>query len=101
MKKNHTTTILLIAILFAGLFLLLYPTFADWWNSMHQSRAIAAYSEQVAGLDDNQYESIWSQARAYNHSLTQRENTFALTEEQVAQYNDLLKVGGTGIMGYV
>ena len=101
MKKNHTTTILLIAILFAGLFLLLYPTFADWWNSMHQSRAIAAYSEQVAGLDDNQYESIWSQARAYNHSLTQRENTFALTEEQVAQYNDLLNVGGTGIMGYV
>ena len=99
--KRHGTTIILLLVLLIGLSLLLYPTFADWWNSMHQSRAIAAYSDQVADLDDNQYESMWTQARAYNHSLTQRENTFALTEEQAAQYDDLLNLGGTGIMGYV
>ena len=52
MKKGRLTTILLIVILFAGLCLLLYPTFSDWWNSLHQSRAIATYSEQVSELDD-------------------------------------------------
>ena len=101
MKKGRLTTILLIVILFAGLCLLLYPTFSDWWNSLHQSRAIATYSEQVSELDDNKYEELWAEARAYNHSLTLRENAFTLTEEQAARYNDLLNVGGSGVMGYV
>ena len=48
--KKHITTILLIIILLAGLSLLLYPTVSDWWNSLHQSRAIAGYTEAVAGL---------------------------------------------------
>ena len=49
--RKHGTTIILLLILFIGLSLMLYPTFSNWWNSMHQTRAIAAYSEQVAQLD--------------------------------------------------
>ena len=101
MRNNHKATILLILILFAGLCLLLYPTFADWWNSMHQSRAIARYSDQVTNLEDNQYDAMWEAARAYNASLLLRENSYLQTEEQEAAYNELLNVGGTGIMGYV
>ena len=48
--KKHGTTIILLIVLIAGLSLLLYPTFADWWNSMHQSRAVASYVEQVANM---------------------------------------------------
>lgn len=101
MKNNRTTTIFLILILFAGLFLLLYPSFSDWWNSMHQSRAIADYSDQVAQLDDNQYETIWAEACAYNQSLTERDNFYSLTPELEEQYENLLNLSGTGIMGYV
>lgn len=50
-KKIQWSTILLIVILVIGLSLLLYPTFSDWWNSMHQTRVIASYTEQVAGMD--------------------------------------------------
>ena len=32
-KKRNLMTPLLILMLFAGLSLLLYPTFADYWNS--------------------------------------------------------------------
>ena len=41
LKKNGLTVILLV-ILLAGLGLLLYPSFSDYWNSFHQSRAIAS-----------------------------------------------------------
>ena len=101
MKKKRFSTVILILIFLVGLSLVLYPTFSDWWNSMHQSRAIATYAEQVAELDENKYEALWAEARAYNHSLTLRENGFALTEEQAERYNQLLNVGGSGIMAYV
>lgn len=99
--KKHGTTILLILILLIGLSLLLYPTFADWWNSMHQSRAIASYADQVANLDQDRYAEIWEAAIAYNEALTERSNSYLLSEEQKAEYEALLNVGGSGIMGYV
>lgn len=99
--KKHGTTILLILVFVVGLSLLLYPTFSDWWNSMHQSRAVASYVEQVATIDEDQYAELWESAWAFNRELTQRENRYALTEEQITRYEQLLNVGGTGVMGYV
>ena len=99
--RKHGTTILLFLILLIGLSLMLYPSFSDWWNSMHQSRAIAAYSEQVAQLDTDRYGQIWEDARAYNQSLLYRENSFLLSDEQKAEYERLLDVSGMGIMGYI
>ncbi|MBO4938818.1 MAG: class C sortase [Oscillospiraceae bacterium] len=99
--KKHWSTILLFFILIIGLSLLLYPSFSDWWNSMHQSRAIATYSSQVAEIDDDQYEQIWSAAWDYNRSLAERTNSFVLTDEQIEQYDALLNIGGSGVMGYI
>ena len=50
-KSGIRGTLLLVLVLIAGLGLLLYPTFSDWWNSFHQSRAIASYVQTVANLD--------------------------------------------------
>lgn len=99
--KNFISKLFLYLILIIGLSLLLYPTFADWWNSFHASRAIANYSEQVANLDEEKYDALWNEAREYNQSLLDRTNSFVLTNEQVAEYNELLNVGGNGIMGYI
>ena len=100
MKKDGTTFILILVFL-VGLSLLLYPSFSDWWNSMHQSRAVASYVEQVANIDADQYEQLWNQAWEYNASLVGRTNNFILSDEQKAEYNQLLDVGGLGIMGYI
>ncbi len=62
------STILLILIFLIGLSLLLYPTVSDYWNSFHQSRAIAKYAEQVADLDDDLYEGLWADAQRYNET---------------------------------
>ena len=100
MKKRGTTIILLI-VLIVGLSLLLYPTFADWWNTMHQSRAVASYVEKVANLDEEQYAELLEAAQDYNQSLLGRSNDYILSEEQKQIYDQILDVGGLGIMGYI
>ena len=100
-KGNHLITILLILIFLLGLSLLLYPAVSDYWNSKHQTRAIAVYSEEVSGLDKDQYQALWADAAAYNASLRERDNAYLLTEEQKAAYEQLLNVSGLGIMGYI
>lgn len=100
LKKNFTTVILLL-ILLTGLSLLLYPTVSDYWNSFHQSRAIASYAEAVAELDDGMYEKMWQEAVEYNEKLKEKDNRWVLTEEEQEEYDSILNVSGTGIMGYI
>lgn len=99
--RKHLSTIILILVFLVGLSLLLYPTVSDWWNSLHQSRAIAQYSEQVAALDNDRYEEFWQAARRYNDALLEKENRFVLTDEQREAYNALLNVSGNGVIGYI
>lgn len=99
--KKKLSNIILVLIFLTGVSLLVYPTFSDWWNSMHQSRAIAAYVDQVNTLDDAQYETMLEQARAYNETLVGKEDRYNLSEAETEEYNSLLDVTGTGIMGYV
>lgn len=100
-RKNDITTILLVLFLIAGVSLLLYPTFSDYWNSFHQSQAISSYAEKVANLNEEKYAEIWSAAEEYNRTLLERSNIFSLAEEQKDTYEKLLDVTGLGIMGYI
>ena len=99
--KKHLSTILLVVIILAGLSLLLYPSFSNYWNERHQSVAIQSYGEQVAQMDNSAAQQLLQQARAYNRTLLDRENRFVLSDAEAAQYEGLLDVTGTGIMGYV
>ena len=100
-KKSSFVTAILIAALLAGALLLLYPTVSDYWNSFHQSRAIASYAEQVADLDDTTYDQIWADARAYNETLDNSTSRFVMTEEQKKIYEALLNIADNGVMGYI
>lgn len=99
--KKHLSTALLLLVLLAGVALLLYPTASDYWNSFHQSRAIAGYAESVSGLNAVDYEHIWRSAREYNARLLERANPFRVLEEDEADYTGELNVGNNGIMGYI
>ena len=46
MRKKFGNLILVL-IMLIGVGLLVYPTFSDWWNSFHQTRAIAGYTAAV------------------------------------------------------
>ena len=100
-KKSSFVTVILIAAFFIGALLLLYPTISDFWNSFHQSRAIASYAEQVADLDENAYDRLWEDARIYNKTLGDRMNRFVMGEEQKKAYAALLNIADNGVMGYI
>lgn len=94
------STIVLVIILLAGVGILLYPSVSDWWNSMHATRAIAGYVTAVEDMSGQEKEAMLEAAKAYNERLANGVN-FKLTEEEYAEYESLLNIGGTGIMGYV
>lgn len=99
--KGKVINIALFAMLAVGLCLLLYPTVSDWWNSTRQSRAIASYVDAVDNLDTSRQDALLAEARAYNESLADHAANGALDEWALSQYENLLDVTGTGIMGYV
>lgn len=101
MKKSSFSTIILIFVFLVGLSLLLYPTVSDYWNSLHQSRAVSEYVEQVADLDDDRYAELLEAAKSYNENLSQKANRYHFTDENQAEYETLLNVSGNGILGYI
>jgi sortase A len=101
MKKGTLSNLILILVLVAGLSLMLYPSFSDYWNSSRQTQIITHYAEAVASMDNDAYDEIWESAREYNASLVGRDNGYLLSEEQKARYNNELNFAGDGIMGYV
>ena len=81
MKKKIINVI--IALLFViGLSLVIYPSFSNYWNQRHQTRAIAGYEEKVEDLTEKQYEKLWN-------------------DDEKKIYNETLDVTSTGMMGYV
>lgn len=99
--KRNLTTLLLLLMGAVGLGLILYPSFADWWNSFHQSRAVASYMEAVASMDKSMYEEMLREADAYNAKLSKTGIQWMLTEEQKKEYEKVLNINDTGIMGYI
>lgn len=101
-RRGDITTWILVLLMIAGLSLLLYPTFADWWNSFHASRAIATYTENVSKMDTSQLDAMWNEAVKYNEEeFEPNQMLTTVTDEQFARYEKTLDVTGTGIMGYL
>ncbi len=101
MKKSDLSTIILILAFLVGLSLLLYPSVSDYWNELHQSKAIAQYAQEVAAIDNELYDQLWAEAQAYNQSLPARENRYAMTARERKEYESLLSVSGGVVMGYI
>jgi sortase A len=99
--RKRLTTIFLLLLFLIGLSLLAYPTVSDYWNSLHQSRAITQYTAEVAELDNDRYAEVLEAARQYNESLLGQSNRYILGDAALEAYEELLNVGGNGIMGYI
>lgn len=87
--------------LLIGVGLLAYPTVSDWWNNLHQSRAISSYVQAVNELTPEEYERIWNDAVEYNKSLLGKIQTFSLDDEEQAYYDSQLNIEGNGLMAYL
>ena len=99
--KKHLLTVILVCGMLVGLGLLLYPSVANYWNSFHQTRAIMAYSDTISKMNQEDYDRILKEARAYNKKLRKNGIKWVLNKEEKAEYNRQLRVDDTGIMGYI
>ena len=101
--KKHATTILLFVVMFVGLGLLLYPPLADYYNSFHQSRAIASYVQAIEMDEGADYSAYWQDARDYNAELANINVLSRLngSARPTVDYDDLLKVNGSEVMGVI
>lgn len=98
-KKSNLTNIILIAIMVIGLLIVIYPEFSNWWNKQHTTKAIATYVEEVEKIDDGSKQAMIDKAVEFNKRLTNL--NFSFTVEQQQEYESILDVSGTGIMGYI
>lgn len=100
--KEKALSLILVAILLVGIGLIAYPSFSDYWNSFHQSRAIASYAESVADMSQEKYDEILAEAEAYNKKMAKTGLMWReLTEKEKKEYEKQLDVGASGIMGYI
>ena len=99
MKQGKGSTILLVVLLVAGFSLLLYPTVSDFWNSLHQSRAMVQYTDQVEQLDPAQCAQLWADAEAYNRTLLDNADRFVNAEQEGAAAAGLLTVSDVDVIG--
>ena len=99
--RKHISTIITAIIFLTGLSLLLYPTVSNFWNSKHQTQAVAEYSDRIEKMGVQEKKQALEQAAQYNQTLVSDAGRFTPSEEQDALYKSLLNVDGTGMMGYI
>ena len=100
-KRSALTSWLLVLVMLVGLGIMAYPTVSDWWNSFHASRAIASYSSAVEHVDKEKLDDMIRAAHEYNERLVKKANPYVMSEEDLKEYNSLLDLSGTGIIGYI
>ena len=103
-KQNHRVSNLILVLIFLiGAAIVAYPTFSEYWNSLHQSRAIMGYAQRVAELTNEEYETIWNAALDYNQRLLDLPNRWLIDHDDALSedYDSQLNADGTGNMGFI
>ena len=102
--KKHLSTLLLVAVFLLGVCILLYPTASDYWNSLHQTRAIGAYEDALAGMTRRDYDAAFQQAEDYTRALAALDapmSEYQSLSDAGMDYEEILNINGVGIMGYI
>ena len=88
--RKHMSTVIAILVFITGLSLLLYPTVSNYWNSLHQSRVVANYSDTMKKMDQKEKQAAIDAAVAYNETLLSNAGRFILSDSELSLYNSLL-----------
>ena len=99
--RKNLITIILFGMIVVGLGLIAYPSVADWWNSFHQTRAVAAYASKIADMSHEEYDKILNEAAEYNKQIAETGVRWHMSDEEIQEYNSILDITGTGIMAYI
>ena len=99
--KEQKVNIILCLVILIGIGLISYPTVSDWWNSFHQTRAVASYAATVSQMKTEDYDRLFAEADDYNRKLAGTGMKWSMTDEEIWEYNSVLDISDNGIMGYI
>ena len=98
--KKKKIKIILIIIFFIGVFILLYPSISQYYNSFVQSKTVADYDKMFANMENKDYSDIFDKAQQYNEQLANLK--FPLVEhKKINGYANLINVNNNGMIGYI
>ena len=102
MNKKKLSAVIIVLMVIIGLSLLLYPTLANYVNTVSARRAIADFQSAVEVQDEQTIEDQLASAREFNARLLEKSKYMLLpVEVEHEEYLSLLDFTGTGLMGYV
>lgn len=99
--KRYLVTIVAATVFLIGLLIALYPLVADFINSSIHSQNIDQYRSEVKQAEPGKYDLIVQAARDYNEGLLNKKNRYFLNESEAAEYNSLLRLDNSDLMGYL
>ncbi len=99
--KNKLSIIIPSLFLLVGIIVFFYPTFANYWNTFTQTKAIRTYVEDVEQLNEEEYAKLLNEAREYNNEIARTGIRWRMSDEDKRRYSELLNPGGNGMMSYI
>ena len=100
MKKPRLVTVLVVLLFLVGAGVMLYPTMSDLYVRRQLQKELTQYNQVTQG-EEADYSELWAAAEDYNRRLAEKENQFAVSEEEMKELSGLLNPLGTGMMGHI
>ena len=100
MKKPRLSTVLVGMLFLVGAGVMLYPTMSDLYVRRQLQKELAQYNQVTQG-EEADYSELWAAAEDYNRRLAEKDNQFAVSEEEMEEISGLLNPLGTGMMGHI
>lgn len=105
--RKFFNRIIPILVILIGTALLFYPYISEFLFEHRIDSEIATYEDTLADVDTQMYDQMLEDAIAYNKAMTESQvqltDPFLGPTDQIGdiEYNNLLAIDKTGIMGYV
>lgn len=100
MKKPRLSTVLVGVLFLVGAGVMLCPTMSDLYVRRQLQKELAQYNQVTQG-EEADYSELWAAAEDYNRRLAEKDNQFAVSEEEMEEISGLLNPLGTGMMGHI
>lgn len=99
--KRVIMIIAAVLLLLIAVLIVLYPMISNYVNNKYQSTIRTEYEAELQGMDDTALQDARAAAEAYNASLAPTQFNREGVAAASVDYNELLNLSGSGIMGYV
>ena len=99
--KRIAIIALAVLVLIGAAGVTVYPLVSNYINDKYQSVVRLEYAQEMEHLDAAAMEEAWEAAKAYNDSLSPLRYQKEAVQAASADYDWLLNLNGSGIMGYV